>query len=196
MIKTQNNSSFYSLIAVNAVTIILAVFQQWNFFTLVWVYWLQSVIIGLFQFFKILDLKHYSTKGFKINDHSVQPSKGVKYYTAFFFAFHFGFFHLIYAVFLFTGVREAEWRSILMLGGLFFFNHLFSYIKNRRQDREREKNIGTMMFFPYVRIIPMHLTILFGMFFIGGPISLVFFLLLKTAADVIMHEMEHRFKVV
>ena len=44
------------------------------------------------------------------------------------------------------------------------------------------------MFYPYARIIPMHLTIVFGFNF-GG--ALILFLVLKTFADVIMHIVEH-----
>ncbi|NIP29465.1 MAG: hypothetical protein GTN99_09095 [Candidatus Dadabacteria bacterium] len=57
---------------------------------------------------------------------------------------------------------------------------------------KRTPNIGTMMFFPYARILPMHFTIIFG-----GSIakasskSLVLFLVLKTLADLIMHMIEH-----
>jgi len=45
------------------------------------------------------------------------------------------------------------------------------------------------MFFPYARIIPMHLTIIFGMLL--GKGAIVLFLTLKTLADMIMHVLEH-----
>lgn len=52
------------------------------------------------------------------------------------------------------------------------------------------------MFFPYARIIPMHLTIIFGGMFlylgIGSVFVLVLFLGLKAVADLIMHIIEHR----
>jgi len=52
------------------------------------------------------------------------------------------------------------------------------------------------MFFPYIRIVPMHLTIIFAGNAIeqGSTITglMVLFLLLKTAADAIMHWIEHR----
>jgi hypothetical protein len=55
--------------------------------------------------------------------------------------------------------------------------------------------VGKMMFFPYARIIPMHLTILFGGILsswgtFAGKMTLAFFMLLKTFADVIMHIVE------
>ncbi|MBU0649417.1 hypothetical protein KJ969_04985 [Patescibacteria group bacterium] len=192
MATIKNNYSTYSLILANLATIVLAVAQGWNFSTLIWSYWLQSLIIGLFQFFKILDLKQFSAKGFKINNRPAKPTPGTKYFTAVFFVIHFGGFHFVYSVFLASSARQAEWGSILLVSAVFLANHLFSYFRNREEDRQKIKNIGTMLFFPYARIIPMHLTILFGFFLIGGPISLVFFLLLKTAADVVMHKIEHR----
>ena len=73
----------------------------------------------------------------------------------------------------------------------FWFTHRFSYRFNRERDRA-VPNIGFLMFFPYVRIIPMNLVIL-----LGGPIAgdntfaLVLLLLLKTAVDVIVHVIEH-----
>jgi len=44
---------------------------------------------------------------------------------------------------------------------------------------------------PYARIIPMHLTLVFGGLFIASKFWLVFFLLLKTLTDLIAHVAEH-----
>ena len=56
-----------------------------------------------------------------------------------------------------------------------------------------------MMFFPYARIIPMHITIIAGGFLeksVGvtfqANATLVLFMLLKTLADIIMHTVERR----
>lgn len=60
------------------------------------------------------------------------------------------------------------------------------------RDRKIKPNIGTVMFFPYLRIIPMHMTILVGSIFTGGSAgALILFLGLKTATDLIMHMIEH-----
>lgn len=48
------------------------------------------------------------------------------------------------------------------------------------------------MFLPYARVIPMHLTIIFGFGFGSHSFALIIFLILKTVADWIMHEFEHR----
>ncbi len=78
---------------------------------------------------------------------------------------------------------------------LFFVNHLVSYWLNKKELEMKKPNLGQMMFTPYARIIPMHLTILFGFWIIEAttwtPIAIVFFLGLKTAADLVMHLSEH-----
>ena len=47
------------------------------------------------------------------------------------------------------------------------------------------------MFTPYLRIIPMHLTIILGAT-LGGGAGLIVFGILKTIADAIMHVIEHK----
>ena len=181
------------LIVSNIITIYIAVSQNWNLSTLMFVYWAQNAIIGLFTFAKILSLKKFSTKNFKINHAPASPTIATKYFTAFFFLVHYGMFHLIYFLFLVTNFSISNalmpvFFSILILFG----NHLFSYIYNFKEDSNKLKSIGTIMFFPYARIIPMHLTIVFGYFLIQSSTGLIFFLCLKTLADLIMHITEHK----
>ncbi len=92
--------SLVSLLLANIVTIILAVTQGWSLLPLLWIYWFQSMIIGFFNFFRILGLKDFSTKNFTINNRSVKPTEQTKLFTAIFFAFHYGLFHFGYFVFL------------------------------------------------------------------------------------------------
>lgn len=55
--------------------------------------------------------------------------------------------------------------------------------------RDKKPNLGTLVFYPYLRIIPMHLTILWGTQMGGG--AMLFFMLIKTVADAGMHIVEH-----
>lgn len=50
-----------ALIATNFGVLVLALYQQWDIGTVIWIYWCQSVIIGFFQFFRILSLRHFTT---------------------------------------------------------------------------------------------------------------------------------------
>jgi hypothetical protein len=162
-----------------------------------WIYWFQSITIGFFNFIRILQLKEFSTEGFKINGQPALPTQGTKTNTAFFFLFHYGFFHLGYLVFLLSGtftgtygrsINSMELKSILLAALVFFLNHLFSYFYNRPRDTKKQ-NIGALMFYPYARILPMHLTIVLGRNY--GSDLLPLFLILKTFSDILMHIVEH-----
>lgn len=154
---------------------------------------MQSIIIGFFQFLRILSLKKFSTENFKINNQPVLPTNNTKIFTAFFFIFHYGFFHFIYAIFLFNFFKSSQPFDFvnLFLGGfIFFINHFFSYYHNKIVDQQKKQNIGQLMFSPYARIIPMHIIIIFGA--ILGQSTLIVFLLLKTLADLFMHTIRHK----
>ena len=187
------------LILANVVTIIFALAQKWNVTDVMWVYWAQSVIIGCFTYRRILDLKLFSTKGMSVNNVPLEPTEEAKRQTARFFLLHYGFFHLVYFLFL---CELATPLSVLSAIGIavciliFLVNHWFSYKKNRLSDMNRTLKLGTVFMTPYVRIIPMHLTIILGGVLITegsmNTLVLLLFLVLKTLADVIMHIIEHR----
>src|SRR3990167_41606 len=151
--------SLWFLLFSNLVTIFFATKEGWNLSTIMWVYWFQSITIGFFNFARILQLKEFSTEGFKINGQPAQPTQSTKIFTAFFFLFHYGFFHFGYLIFLLTGtfaksyeqsLSSIELKSILLAALIFFINHLFSYFYNRPRDTKKQ-NIGSLMFYPYVR---------------------------------------------
>ncbi|MDO8583058.1 MAG: DUF6498-containing protein [bacterium] len=191
--KIFTDSSVISLLFSNILIIILAIVQRWEVATVLWTYWMQSVIIGFFNFLRILSLKNFSTKNFTINNQPALPTPQTKIFTALFFAFHYGLFHFIYAVFLFNFFNSGQPLDLnyLSLGGLIFFlNHFFSYLHNKMTNKQKTQNIGQLIFSPYVRIVPMHLIVVFGAFM--GQSALLTFLFLKTAVDISMHAVKHR----
>ncbi len=184
--------SLWALIASNLIVIVWALIEGWPLALVVWVYWAQSVFIGILWFFKILTLKEFSTKDVEFNEKAVEATTGTKIRIAFVFLAHYGFFHFIYAIFLFGDFKTAKIQTILFMAGLFLVYQCFSFFYNRKWEGKRKPNIGKMMCFPYARIIPMHVIILFGGILSGGKMTLALFMLLKTFADVIMHVMEKK----
>jgi hypothetical protein len=187
--------SVWFLLLSNLITIFFAIKENWNLAIIMWVYCFQSIIIGLFNFKRIITLKDFSTEGFLINNKPVEPTERTKKHTAFFFLLHYGFFHVVYISFLFPITYSQAFGDLpairdivfIVLAVLFFFiNHAFSYSYNKSNDTKKQ-NIGTLMFYPYARIVPMHFTIILGFF----TYNLLFFLILKTLADIIMHNIEH-----
>ncbi len=194
VVESRPGSSALSLVTANLITIVLALYEGWSLQDLMVIYWAQSVIIGYFSYRRILDLKQFSTENFKMNNVRPPENEKTKRSTATFFALHYGGFHAGYLAFLGASEQafQGSWLVLAICVVVFFLNHRYSYVYNKEQDENRKPNIGIIMFFPYARIVPMHLTIV-----IGGSIgttttsALLLFLGLKTAADVIMHKIEH-----
>ena len=186
-----NDLSFWVLIFTNGATITYTIIENWPLITIMLVYWVQSCIIGFFNVVRILSLKEFSTEGYYINDKPVAPTEQTKRKSAYFFAFHYGFFHAIYAVFLLTNIEGVSVHHVLFGGIVFFIDHLFSFRYNKKRDQKKIQNIGRLMAFPYARVVPMHLVIVFFGVFLSGTLPLLVFLGLKSLADVIMHVVEH-----
>ncbi len=193
------DNSLRALVASNVATMIIALVEGWSLSPLLFIYWAQSVVIGAFHVRRILNLDEFTTTGLKMNGRPVRPGVRAQRQIAGFFAVHYGFFHLVYLVFVLTGINSdggfASGAWWALVGGVLVFavNHYFSYVQNRELDGRGKPNIGTMLFLPYARILPMHLLIVMGAT-IGGEsrTALIIFIVLKTVADAVMHIVEHR----
>lgn len=193
--------STLSLVFSNLLVIIFAVVDKLSAIDILWIYWFQSVIIGIFNFIKIISLKEFSVEGFKRGNKQLLPTKETKISTAIFFLFHYGFFHLIYAVFLssfsifgYFSKSEFEMSYFLFSTAMFFISSLIEFNSSKKEKAGELPNIGKLMFAPYSRIIPMHLTIILGGFIAAAGSSfsvdtnlaiIVLFIGIKTFVDLI-----------
>jgi hypothetical protein len=196
-----DRSGFLGIIAANLLAIGLAWWQHWPLVTLLWPYWLQSVIIGWYSRKRILALGSFSlanTSGFdKGSDEATKRS------TARFFVLHYGAFHLVYALFLWHlttrgmhGMRPYHVTPLdvifmALIAVSFVLTHRATYQRIMAADQQGRPNIGGVMFLPYLRVLPMHLTLILGVAagYTGG---VLLFAVLKTLADVLMHWIEFR----
>lgn len=192
------DASLLSLVVVNLLALGIAIALRMSPRDLMLVYWMQSVIIGVMNVIRIVLLKDFSTTGFTMGGRTVEVTPAAKYRTAAFFALHYGFFHLGYLVFLAIPLRgepalQASGALLGLCALMFLVQHAFSLRHTLARDAEGRPNLGTLMFMPYLRIVPMHFTIIFGLGFLGGggP-ALLLFGVLKTVADAAMHVVQHR----
>ena len=190
----HGDRSLMFLLLTNLVIIVCAVLQQWSVADLLWVYWGQGVIIGYYNVHRIVDLDRFSSDGIMGRLGPAEPTCETQRCTAVCFALHYGLFHLVYGVFLLVTFRihpDFPLAGLLLCILAFWFTHRYSYHYNRERDCV-VPNIGSLMFFPYARIIPMNLVILLGGQFVGGDRrALVLLLLFKTGVDIAMHVIEH-----
>ncbi|HRI19848.1 MAG TPA: DUF6498-containing protein [Panacibacter sp.] len=187
--KYFTNPSLLFLIAGNLYCIWYYENHPGGFATIVWIYWLQSIIIGFFNFLDLLTIKNYDATDFKINNEPVtEKNSGC---IAWFFLLHYGFFHLGYCIFLLIdfGISTVDKNFLLLGAGAFLMESLLGFIKRRQLENEIKPNIGSIFFLPYLRILPMHLMILLPAF-TGIQPSLIF-LILKMAADIFSYMLFH-----
>lgn len=198
-----------TLLGANIVTIVLAVVGNWDAAMVLFIYWVQSVIIGIFTVVSLLGadtaaLASDISKSLKESGGSGTVSAHfVGFYKcllAGFFALHYGLFHWGYFSFIVGsgvfGVVDYTSPDLWISCGIFLGNHLYSSLYHWH-DTPRGGGFVTEEFFrPYHRIVPMHLTIIFGamvmlaLTFVGIPTTLpvlVLFLILKTYTDTGMH---------
>lgn len=191
----QSDSAALSIILMNVAVIIGAWVSGEGLVMLMWPYWIQSLVIGYYNVRRMQKLQRFSTSGLKIDGQTVDPTPATQRKTWVFFIMHYGFFHFGYMVFLFAMSPEvfsggaALWIAVTAVG--FLVSHGQSHREHVHADLRGTPNIGTLMFVPYIRIIPMHLTIIFGMM-LGNSVGILLFGALKTVADVAMHKVEHK----
>jgi hypothetical protein len=193
-----SDPEFWFLIAINGVLAYLYKVGQIAVFTIVWIYYVQSLLIGVQYFVRLLSLKDSNASGGNKNPSSPRSM-------AFFFLLHYGFFHFVYFIFL-AAMTFSDTPNVQIDGKYFLYavsgfavNTIFSLISQVRQDRVEHPSPGSIFFIPYFRIVPMHLFIILGfgqelsasgespfpfLHIIG---SFGIFLILKTISDVLLY---------
>jgi hypothetical protein len=192
--EASEDSSVLVLIAANLIALAIAYWTGMNLRELMLVYWIQSVIIGVCSAIRILNLERFSTENLEMNNQPVPEEPASKRKVAGFFVLHYGFFHFGYLLFLsFDRAPEpgGSAAGYLLCALVFAANHGYSLLQNVRRDALGRPNLGTLMFLPYARIVPMHVTILAGGSLYGGAHAFALFGLLKIIADAVMHTVEH-----
>jgi len=179
--------SFWILLIANILLIYNYERNPKIFTTLVWLYLGQNVLYGFFNFLDILTLKKVDTTGYEVNDDSEGKKKEFGKATAWVFLCHYGFFHVVYAIFLSTMNKSGpfDWSFFKYYLAVFFIFQVVNFIQHKMQDKERAGNLQSMFGAPYLRIIPMHLCILVPTFL--NVSGLTVFLVLKLVADVFMY---------
>jgi Family of unknown function (DUF6498) len=182
-----SDPSLWVLIGINVYLIYYYYHHPEIFTTLIWLYWVQSVLLGLFNFVDMLTVRKVQPDSIKINGKKSTESNLLKAPGAFFFLLHYGAFHFVYLIFIASMKRSGpfQWEFFKYFFIVFLAGQIITFVQHKIQQRKTAVNLGTMFFLPYLRIIPMHLTIILPSFL--GISNLGIFLILKSVADVLMY---------
>lgn len=187
--STFDRSDALGIIAGNLLVLGIALWQQLPVACIVWPYWFQSVVIGVFHRPRILALQHFNTEGFTSNGRAVPVSEQGKRDTALFFTLHYGFFHFMFGAFLLALAfpAAADWKWIGFGAAVFALQLWLTQRARLEADAQCDINLGAMLFLPYVRVMPIALGVAVVGYLHDRPIALLAaFGLLKTGADVLM----------
>lgn len=204
------------LVLANLLPLIGVAFFGWDAAWLLALYWFENVIVGFFAILRIgfaqgpnpsaLDLVSTVARlsGAASPDSEAGSSlsrllRGAsKLGTMAFFLVHYGMFTAIHGVFVYAmfGLPRIELDEAFWVPASLFVSHGLSFVLN---FMFRGEYLGTTpdaeMSRPYGRVAIMHVTILFGAFFLRnlGPAksALVLLVLLKTAIDLVLHAVSH-----
>jgi hypothetical protein len=182
------------LILANIMPILGIIFLDWSLFSIMFFYWLESAVVGIFNIAKIMMINPVQENG-NVNSESI---KKTRFSVVGFFIFHYGMFMLGHVLFIFELFGPSDIKPDIVLIGLasLGISHGISFIFNFIKHKEYEKvTIKQQMFAPYRRILVMHLTIFFCGFLISifgtHIVALVIMVIIKIVIDILSHVKEH-----
>ncbi|MFK8028184.1 MAG: DUF6498-containing protein [Gammaproteobacteria bacterium] len=189
------SSSSIALIIGNLVPIVGVLFFEWQLFWLVLLFWLENLVIGVFNIFKMLTC-------------AGSESFTQRIFMTIFFSVHYGMFcfgHGTFVVDLFGGELDSIPAALALIveNGLqlaliaLVISHGFSFVQNFLiRGESKQSSISEVMFSPYKRIIVLHVFIIFGALtlqtFGETQIGLVVLAVVKIIADLLAHKIEHK----
>ena len=195
--------SIILLVLANLLPMVGVLWWGWSVFSVMFLYWLENIIVGLLNIPRIL----FASAGGDNGAQSILKRLG----TAAFFSVHYGLFTFVHGAFVFSMFAEGQYEeptpalvwqlvneqhlywAVLAL----FISHLASLILNYLLAGEyTQVTVREMMRKPYGRIVVLQLGIIFGGFLLdtmSAPLAgLIVLLLIKTVFDVRSHIREHR----
>lgn len=186
------------LILANLVPVYGVMFLGWQVFPVILFFWLENVIVGVFNVLKML----FS-----------EPGSGVKWlakcFMIPFFCVHYGIFTGVHGVFVFlmfggvsvkgssAALHVLREQSLFYPAIVLIISHGVSFFWNYIGKGEyKTAGLQDLMTGPYSRVVVLHLTILFGGFLVmalKSPVAgLMLLVVLKIILDVKSHLAERR----
>ncbi len=199
--KFQFTPAALALIGVNLIPLVGVFWFGWDAGAIVFLYWLENVIIGLLNIPKIL-----SCRAGPAGRPNRRESLGSLIFLAGFFSLHYGLFCFGHYMFLsatyetlpaWEDIIPALSRSVLIwsLLGLAFSHGISMFVNFYGKGEYKTRTPNKQMFMPYTRIVILHVVIVFSSLLAvamgEGLATLVMLIGVKIGFDLAAHLVEH-----
>ena len=190
------NLSIVALVVSNLVPLLGVLFFGWSVFQVMFIYWAENVVVGIWNVVKMLTAKR-----------SQEDSFGAIMFVVCFFIFHYGLFctaHGFFVFFMFgSSFSKFEFQPLtqpvtagMLLGAAaLFISHGVSYFQNYIGKGEYKKP-GDLLGAPYGRMMLLHVAIVIGggaVLVLGLPVlALALLVVMKIVFDIRAHRKAHR----
>lgn len=208
----------FALITMNLIPLFGVMALDWDVGTIILLYWLENVVIGLLNIVKIISCRGDlpRARATVANNRLIPTDQnsddrprrflGGLIFLAVFFSFHYGMFCMGHYMFIESAFEDlprlADIPSALFSGFLFWsllgltLSHIVSMIVNFYGKGEYLTcSPNSQMFMPYTRIVVLHMVIIFSgtlaVMFEEGLAMLILLVAIKTCVDLAAHQVEH-----
>jgi hypothetical protein len=175
---------FWAIFGFNVLLLYAFMQDITGFDTIIIIYYLQNIFIGIQYFVRMLAVSWRVSKN--IFTSMFLPG---------FFALHYGGFHFVYLIFLLPIVNNIpgplNFKVIFSAMAIMGINTIFSLVSDIKKDKAGVSSPG--FFTPYLRVVPMHLLIMVGFQtavakdLTSNAKMLVIFIGLKLLSDLFFH---------
>jgi len=189
--------SIASLTVCNLIVILWTVLAKWSFVAVMWVYWTQSIGIGIVWLIRVFSLKNFlvgKRRGRK--GPPFEPTFWHKTRVVCAVVLIYGLLHAAYAGFLRSFREPVDFVPIIIAGFLFFAGQLLSFFKEEKLDKDRPPYLQSLNLVLFIRILPIHVVAMVSerLHLSTSPSSyntygMVVLLLVKTVVDVFTYAM-------
>ncbi|MFA6524922.1 MAG: DUF6498-containing protein [Patescibacteria group bacterium] len=209
------------LLSVNFIPIIGVMFFDWNLFSIMFLYWLENLVIGIYSLLKIKKTYYYLIS--KQKNLSVASRVLATWGQVMSFVFNYGLYTIVHGVFVIAmfgmstatsptivnlgpvKISDIIWPEISILGILLSFimliiSHGFSYYNNFiAQEEYKYYTINYLSKSSFERVIALHFIIVISGFIIlamgYSKLTIVILIIIKTLIDFYAHSKEHGKKI-
>ena len=196
----RSKVALVSLILANLVPLVGVLYFNWNLATIIFLYWLESLVIGAINVPKLLITANH--RGYISKFLPNKPGSSPAYDAALAYLIIYFMFALVVYVMMYriVDMSTLDFKAALYSFEVFIISHAISFFRNFLRDEEYKRNSVLYQFFaPYKRVLIIAAAVLAGSHLIerydGALVAVVALIIIKIALDVITHLFEHRKKV-